>query len=142
MNLEQDIKNIVESCGAKLYDIETLNERGKTIYRVTITHEDGVSLEKCAQISNLISPLLDVHPPVQGDYNLEVSSPGVERKLKKLSHFAHSINEKVRITTTSGEVYEGELVSVQDKRITLKTKEGKKSFDYDDIASAKTYFEW
>ncbi|SMC09101.1 ribosome maturation factor RimP [Nitratiruptor tergarcus] len=142
MSLEQDIKNIVESCGAKLYDIETVSERGKTIYRVTITDKEGVSLDKCVQISQLISPLLDVHPPVQGDYNLEVSSPGIERKLKKLSHFENSIGEKVRITTIDGEVYEGELVGVEDKKITLQTSQGKISIDFDNISSAKTYFEW
>ncbi|BCD61610.1 ribosome maturation factor RimP [Nitratiruptor sp. YY08-26] len=142
MSLEQDIKNIVESCGAKLYDIETVSERGKTIYRVTITDKEGVSLDKCVQISQLISPLLDVHPPVQGDYNLEVSSPGIERKLKKLSHFENSIGEKVRITTIDGEVYEGELVGVEDKKIMLQTSQGKISIDFDNISSAKTYFEW
>ncbi len=133
---------MVESCGAKLYDIETLSDRGKTIYRVTITHPEGVDLDKCVQVSNLISPLLDVNPPISGDYNLEVSSPGIERKLKKLSHFANSIGEKVRVTTIQGEVIEGILKNVEGNKITIETKEGPKELDFDEIASAKTYFEW
>ncbi len=142
MSLEQEIKKMVESCGAKLYDIETVNERGKTIYRVTITHPEGVDLQKCVEVSNLISPLLDVNPPISGDYNLEVSSPGVERKLKKLEHFQNSLGEKVRITTIQGDVIEGRLKEVQDKEIIIQTKEGERRLDFDEIASAKTYFEW
>ena len=142
MSLEQDIRKIVESCGAKLYDIETVSERGKTIYRIIITDENGVDLDKCAKISNLVSPLLDVNPPISGEYNLEVSSPGIERKLKKLSHFENSIGEKVRITTIDGEVIEGELTGVKDKQIVLKSAEGQRTVDFDTITSAKTYFEW
>ncbi|BCD67580.1 ribosome maturation factor RimP [Nitratiruptor sp. YY09-18] len=142
MSLEQDIKKIVESCGAKLYDIETVSEHGKTIYRVTITDRDGVDLDKCAKVSNLISPLLDVNPPVSGDYNLEVSSPGIERKLKKLAHFENSIGEKVRITTIEGDVIDGVLEKVEGNTIFIKTADGLVSVDFDDIQSAKTYFEW
>ncbi len=142
MSLEQEIKKMVESCGAKLYDIETVNDRGKTIYRVTITHPEGVDLQKCVEVSNLVSPLLDVNPPVSGDYNLEVSSPGVERKLKKPEHFENSLGEKVRITTIQGDVVEGELQKAEGNEIVVKTKEGERRLDFDEIASAKTYFEW
>ncbi len=140
--LEKEIQKIVESCGAKLYDIETVNEGGKTIYRVTITDKNGVDLDKCAKISNLISPLLDVNPPISGDYNLEVSSPGVERKLKKLSHFENSRQESARITLQSGQSIEGKIKDVKDNKIFLETKEGEEEIDFNDIASAKTIFEW
>ena len=142
MSLESEIKKIVESCGAKLYDIETVTERGKTIYRVTITAPEGVDLQQCAEISNLISPLLDVNPPISGEYNLEVSSPGIERKLKKPSHFENSIGEKVRITKIDGEVIEGELKAFDGKSVQVATKDGDVKIDLDEIASAKTYFEW
>jgi len=142
VSLEEEIKKIVEACGAKLYDIETVTERGKTIYRVTIKHEDGVDLELCANISNLISPLLDVNPPIRGDYSLEVSSPGIERKLKKLSHFKNSIGEKVLIVTLDGNQYRGILKKVEKEKIFIETEEGEKEIDFNEIASAKTYFEW
>jgi ribosome maturation factor RimP len=142
MSIESEIKKIVESCGAKLYDIETVTERGKTIYRVTITSPEGVDLQQCAEISNLISPILDVNPPISGEYNLEVSSPGIERKLKKPAHFENSIGEKVRITKIDGEVIEGELKSFDGKSVRVATKDGEVSVDLEDIASAKTYFEW
>jgi len=142
MSLERDIEKMVESCGARLYDIETVNENGKTIYRVTITAPEGVDIDRCVQVSNLISPLLDVNPPIAGDYNLEVSSPGVERKLKKLDHFKHSLGEKVRITKEDGETIEGELEKVEGDKIVVKSKEGAVFIPFDSIASAKTIFEW
>lgn len=142
MSLESEIQKIVESCGAKLYDIETVTERGKTIYRVTITADGGVDLEQCATISNLISPLLDVNPPIQGEYNLEVSSPGIERKLKKKSHFENSIGEKVSLTLVDGSVMKGVLEAVEGDKIVVTTEHGKERVDLGDITSAKTYFEW
>ena len=141
MSLESEIKKIVESCGAKLYDIETLTERGKTIYRVTIKSDEGVDLDLCADISNLISPLLDVNPPVRGDYNLEVSSPGIERKLKKQSHFQNSVGELVKVVTNDGEI-RGKLTKVEEDKIYIETEFGEEIIDFDRIASAKTYFEW
>ena len=143
MSLESEIKQIVESCGAKLYDIETVTERGKTIYRVTITAPNGVDLQKCVEVSNLISPMLDVNPPINGEYNLEVSSPGVERKLKKSSHYEHSIGEKVRITRIDGAVLEGTLQSFDGKSVEIENEKGEvQKVPLDEIVSAKTLFEW
>ncbi|MRJ02832.1 MAG: ribosome maturation factor RimP [Epsilonproteobacteria bacterium] len=143
MALEDEIRRIVESCGLQLYDIETVSERGKRIYRVTIKSEDGVDLDQCAQISNLISPLLDVDPPISGEYNLEVSSPGVERKLKKPSHFQKSVGEKVRVTKVGGEVVAGELKGADGSGILITDRDGgEERIAYDEIQSARTYFEW
>jgi len=142
VSLESEIKKIVENCGAKLYDIETVTERGKTIYRVIIKSDEGVDLNLCADISNLISPLLDVNPPIRGDYNLEVSSPGIERKLKKLSHFQNSIGELVKIVTLDAEQIKGKLTKVEENKIYIETDHGEESIDFDRIVSAKTYFEW
>lgn len=142
MSLESQIKKIVESCGAELYDIEIVTQRGKTIFRVTIKSSEGVDLNLCADISNMISPLLDLNPPVRGDYNLEVSSPGIERRLKKLSHFQKSIGEMVLIVLDDGAQIRGKLKDVKDSTIVVETKNGDKKIDFNTIATAKTYFEW
>ncbi|WP_187648075.1 ribosome maturation factor RimP [Nitrosophilus labii] len=142
MSLESEIKKIVESCGAKLYDIETVTERGRTIFRVTIKSDEGVDLDLCADISNMISPLLDVNPPVKGDYNLEVSSPGIERKLKKPSHFENSVGELVHIVFDDGTQLKGKLKEVKWPELVIETDRGEEKADMNEIASAKTYFEW
>ncbi|MFY4786014.1 ribosome maturation factor RimP, partial [Aliarcobacter butzleri] len=80
---EEQIKLIVEDNGLKLYDIVTVRENDRNIFRVVVTSSGGVNLDKCAEISRMISPILDIEEPMNGVYNLEVSSPGIERKLKK-----------------------------------------------------------
>ncbi len=141
-DLEKEIAAIVASHGASLYDIETLRENDETIYRVTIVKEGGVDLESCAEISRDLSPFLDVHPPMQGAYRLEVSSPGIERKLTKPSHFIHSVGEKVKVKILGGEKRKGTLKAADEEGIVLETKEGEERLGYDQLGTVKTYFEW
>ncbi|QKF78648.1 ribosome maturation factor RimP [Arcobacter defluvii] len=142
MNLEESIKLAVESLGANLYDITTAREHDKNIFRVSVTADSGISLDKCAEISRMISPILDVNEPMNGEYVLEVSSPGIERKLKKKEHFIASVGEKVKIKDFSTEVYKGELIFADDEKIIIKTEFGEDELTYDSILAAATYFEW
>jgi len=143
MSLESDIKKMVESIGLSLYDTAVLNENENTIFRVSVTAPGGVSLDQCVEATHLISPLLDVTSPVGGEYRLEVSSPGIERKLKTLEHFAQSVGEKVSVSTISKEKFEGEMVGIENDEIILKTKEsGEQRIPFRAISKAKTYFEW
>lgn len=142
MNLEESIKITVESLGATLYDIVSTRENDRNIFRIYVTAKGGISLDKCAEISRMISPILDVNEPMSGEYNLEVSSPGIERKLKKIEHFKGSIGEKIRVKDMSTEVYKGELVSADDEKILLKTEFGEEEIAYSSILSASTYFQW
>lgn len=142
MTLEESIKIAVEGCGAKLYDIAQLKENDKNIFRVSITAPDGVNLEKCAEISRILSPLLDVNEPMHGKYNLEVSSPGIERRLKKLEHFEASIGDKVKIKDYNKDTIKGTISKVEDEKIYLSTEHGEEVVSYDEISSANTYFEW
>ena len=142
MSIEESIKLAVESLGVKLYDIVTAKEHERNIFRVIITSKDGVSLDKCVEVTRLISPLLDVEEPMGGKYNLEVSSPGIERKLKKKEHFIASVGEQVKIKNLETEVLKGELIFADNEKITIKTKNGEESISYDNILSAATYFEW
>lgn len=129
--------------GLSLYDIATVSEFGATIYRVMIDSKEGVSLDKCAEVTRVISPLLDVTPPVSGDYRLEVSSPGIERKLKSLKHFEKSVGEKVKVVLISNEVLKGELLKVEGNQVTIKDEQvGEQTVPFDEITKASTYFEW
>lgn len=142
MNLEESIKLAVESLGAKLYDITTAREHDKNIFRVSVTAEGGISLDKCAEISRMISPILDVEEPMGGEYTLEVSSPGIERKLKNKEHFKASVGEKVKIKDFATETYKGQLLFADDEKIVIKTEFGDEEITYDNILAAATYFEW
>ena len=119
MSLEKDVKSMVESIGLTLYDTSVVSENDETIYRVNVMSKDGVSMDMCVEATKLLSPLLDVTPPVSGEYRLEVSSPGIERKLKTLSHFQHSIGEKVKITTVDQLKIRGVVLGVEGDVITV-----------------------
>ena len=142
MNLETQIAKIVEANGAALYDTEVVTEFDETIFRVLITKVGGVSLDLCATISHELSPFLDVHPPMSERYRLEISSPGIERKLTKPVHFKNALGEKVKLKITGGDKLKGVLKSADNDGIVVETKQGEESFSYGQLGTAKTYFDW
>jgi len=142
MSLETDIRSLVESIGLRLYDTAIVSENGETIYRVNVLGEGGTTLDQCVEATKLISPMLDVTPPVQGEYRLEVSSPGIERKLKTLEHFRYSVGEKVKMTLQDKTKLRGELKGVEGDTVLLDTEEGEQRIAFGDIVKAATYFEW
>ena len=142
MNLDTQIGKIIEANGAALYDTEVVTEFDETIYRVLITKVGGVSLDLCATISHELSPFLDVHPPMSEAYRLEVSSPGIERKLVKPVHFINAIGEKVKLKLGGGDKLKGLLKSADDKGIVIETKQGDETFAYGELNTSKTYFDW
>lgn len=90
-------EQVAEHKGLKLYDLDLFGAgRGKTL-RIFIDRSgpEGVSLNDCSEFSNALSLLLDVEDPIDGHYNLEVSSPGLERDLKKDWHYEASVGKLV-----------------------------------------------
>ena len=142
MAIIDDIKSIVNSYGAKFYDSEIVSDNGETIFRVYIVKDGGVDLDLCADISRDVSPLLDINPPVSGEYRFEVSSPGIERKLTKKEHFLNSIGSKVKVKVLGGKKLKGTLVHADDEGIKVETKDGIEHFKYNELGTVKTYFEW
>jgi ribosome maturation factor RimP len=143
VELISSIEKIVDSYGASIYDIEIVNESGRKIYRVYITRTGGVGLNLCAEISNDISPLLDIYPPIDGEYYFEVSSPGIERKLSKPKHFQNAIDEKVSLKVKDIGRVEGVIKSADDEKITVREESGKTNqYKYYEIDKARTVFDW
>ncbi len=142
MNLEIQIAKIIEANGAALYDTEIVTEFEETIFRILVTKTGGVSLDLCATISHELSPFLDVHPPMSQAYRLEVSSPGIERKLTKPVHFKNAIGEKVKVKLGEGDKLKGLLKSADNNGIVVETKSGDESYTYGELNTCKTYFDW
>ena len=138
MKLNEIIKNIVEDNGCELYDIEISEEGGNKFFRVYITKPGGVSLDDCSAINNLLSPIFDIEEPIKDKYFLEVSSPGVERKLTKKEHFEKSIGENVKVTTVDGKKIKGMLKSFDGEVAEI----GKEKVPFEKIKKAKTYIDW
>lgn len=137
-----DLASIISQCGVKLYDSELTSENSRTIYRVYIIKEGGVSLEDCENVSRVLSPIFDVMAPVEGEYFLEVSSPGLERKLSKIEHFALSLGEEAKITLNDKSVFIGKIISVDGEIITFSNDDGKSKFSFNEIKKAKTFIQW
>jgi ribosome maturation factor RimP len=149
MSLQSDIESIVKSVGLELYDTVVVSENDETIYRVSVISNEivdgkrkGVSLDECVELTHLISPLLDVTPPVSGEYRLEVGSPGIERKLTTLDHSKKSIGENVNLVLANKEKVKAKLLNVEGNTLYLDKDGEKMEVDFHDVNKAKTYFEW
>jgi len=149
MSLEKDINSLVKSVELELYDTVVVSENDETIYRISVISTEvkdgkraGVSLDTCVELTHLISPLLDVTPPVSGDYRLEVGTAGIERKLMNINHFKKSIGEKVSLLHSGKEKTRGNLTKVEGSKVFIQTEDEEVAVEFNDIIKAKTYFEW
>lgn len=90
-------KPIAESVGCFIYDVEFVKEGGLYFLRIFADKEGGIDLDTCEKISRELSAKLDEKDPIKQNYYLEVSSPGIERKLKTNEHFERYIGETIDI---------------------------------------------
>ncbi|MCF6172782.1 MAG: ribosome maturation factor RimP [Campylobacteraceae bacterium] len=137
----ETVKKIIEENGAIFYDSEIVSENGVRIFRIFITAKDGITLDICAKISRIISPIIDLNPPLNGDYTLEVSYPGIERSLKSDAHFKESIGENVKIKLINTDKIIGKLNSFDGKTVEIIEDDGKSiKINIVDIDKARTYY--
>jgi len=148
VSLHSDIVSLVSSLDLELYDAAVVSEGDETIYRVSVISKEivdgkraGVSLENCVELTHLISPLLDVTPPVSGEYRLEVGSPGIERKLTTLDHFKMSVGENISFGKEKDKI-RGLLQKVEGSKLFVVVDAELVEFEFNDIKKARTYFEW
>lgn len=113
----------VERLGYELADLEARLTGRSGVVRVFIDHADGVTLSDCEKVSHAISALLDVEDPIPGHYDLEVSSPGLNRKLTKIEHFQRFTGEtlkvQMRFPVDGRKRFRGRLLSSNDTNIVV-----------------------
>ena len=118
--LSELFEPVVESMGYELVGVEFSGSASHGILRVYIDREEGVSIDDCASISHQISAILDVEEPIQQAYDLEVSSPGVDRPLFKVTDFERFRGQPVKIKMSTGldgrRNFKGVLQGVIDSR--------------------------
>ena len=86
----------IEAMGFELADLELNLGHGRGVLRLFIDRDEGIDLDDCAAVSHQVSGLLDVEDPIGADYRLEVSSPGLDRKLVKPEHFDRFIGRQIK----------------------------------------------
>jgi ribosome maturation factor RimP len=91
------IEPVLEEMDVELVDIEYLSENGRWVLRIYADQEGGITLDGCARVSREIGDLIDVKDILQHEYVLEVSSPGLNRPLKKEKDFLRSIGNKIKV---------------------------------------------
>lgn len=91
------LRPAVEMVGKELLGVEFVSAGKHSILRLFIDHEDGINVDDCAEVSRQVSAILDVEDPISSEYNLEVSSPGLDRPLFELAHFQAVIGETINV---------------------------------------------
>jgi ribosome maturation factor RimP len=140
-DLSELFEPIVESMGYELVGVELLGAGDHCTLRIYIDRNDGVNLDDCAAISHQVSGILDVEEPIKQAYDLEVSSPGIDRPLFKLADYERFTGKTARIKLTVGLLgrknFKGQLQGVADSKLVTIEVDGE-VFDlpYADIVKA------
>ncbi len=143
MELEGPLTDLLTPMGLRLYDLElsagTLN--------VVIQRDGGVTLDELAEASRVISRWLDEHDPIAGHYTLDVSSPGLERRLRTATHFASAVGEVVTLRERRPDAptrrLEGVLLAADADTVTVDDREvGSVRVAIDAVERARTVFTW
>ena len=85
--LRDSLASIVEALGYEFVGSEIVGQGKHAVLRIYIDSENGITIDDCSKVSYQVSAMLDVEDPIRGEYDLEVSSPGIDRPLFELSHF-------------------------------------------------------
>jgi ribosome maturation factor RimP len=121
--LTQMLTPAAESLGFEMVGIEFVRAGKHSILRIFIDHPEGISVENCADVSQQASAILDVEDPINTEYNLEVSSPGMDRPLFKAAHYVAIVGQMVsvrlRMPLNDRRNFKGTLVSCDNDNIVV-----------------------
>ena len=149
-NIEEKVENLIkekiESVGYELYDVLYLKEGKNYILRIVIDNENGISLEDCEKVNNEITDLLDEADYIKEQYFLEVSSPGIERLLRKDWQLKKNIDNKVQISLFKKDEngfkeYIGILKQVDDDYLKIIQENNEYMVQRKNISQVKTIYE-
>ena len=125
--IEDLVAPILESHGAFLVDFLLRGERGGKVLEFFIDTDQGISADKCGQISREMAPVLEASGLIPGSYNLVVSSPGLDRPLKLLPQYRRNVGRKISVVFKDAETenkIEGELIEVHQDYINVRPEKG------------------
>jgi ribosome maturation factor RimP len=142
VELERLLQPGLGALGYELLGCEVHQQRNRTLLRVYIDQEQGITLDDCEKASRQIGAVPELESLFSGPYTLEVSSPGLDRPLFKIEHFQRFIGEKVQLRTHSPiegqRNFSGVIVSALDKTIVLKISHLKQvELQFEQIEKAK-----
>ena len=144
--VEELIKYKIENIGYSLYDVEYAKEGPNYYLRIYIDSPKGIDLNDCEKVSNEINDVLDEANYIKEQYYLEVSSPGIERTLRKDKHLEQNIGKQVETKLfkkdeKGNKSYIGELKAFDADTVTIETTDEVK-IERKNIAQIKTLYNW
>ena len=143
-NVESLVKDKIEDLGYELYDVLFFKEGPNKILRIVIDNENGISLDDCEKVNNEVKDLIDEADLIKEQYYLEISSPGIERLLRKDWQLEKFKGELVEVKLfkkdeNGNKNYIGELGETTEKELQIKADELIK-IDRKNIAQVKTVY--
>ena len=145
--VEKLIEPIIEKIGYDLYDVEYAKEGKNYFLRIFIDNEKGIDLNDCEKVNDAITDILDEENYIKEQYFLEVSSPGIERILRKDKHLQQNIGKQVSIKLfkkdeNGNKEYVGILKKYDDLDVFIKLNEEEIKIERKNISQIKTVFDW
>src|SRR4030095_15727968 len=144
--IEAVLEPVVQSAGCELVAFEWTMEGGRAVLRVLVEKEGGVLVKDCEKISHLLDPLLDVEDLIPGRYNLEISSPGLERPLRKFNDFkrftGNAVRLKTKIPLQNRSHFKGVIRKVEDETIFIEGEGTIFEIPFKEIYRARLEIDW
>jgi len=138
------IEPTVEALGLDLWGIELLQQGKFTVLRIFIESGEGITIEDCEKVSRQVSAILDVEDPISGEYTLEVSSPGIDRPLFKISQFEeyadNEVDIKMRSPLEGRRKFKGRITKIDGNAIRIDVDGTEYDLDHSDIEKASVVF--
>lgn len=140
LRLTEMLQPAVDALGFELLGVEFIRAGNHSTLRVYIDHENGISVDNCADVSHQASAILDVEDPIATEYALEVSSPGMDRPLFTIAHYEAIVGEEVAVRLNVPQDgrrnFKGELVGIEGDMINVKVDNQEFSLLIDNVAKA------
>jgi ribosome maturation factor RimP len=139
-NIQTIVRPVVEALGYEVVGVEFLIQGKHGLLRVYIDSEDGITVDDCQRVSHQLSGVLDVEDVIQGQYQLEISSPGLDRPLFTKEHFerfaGHMAKLRLAVPVEGQRKFKGRLLGVTDDNLRLEVEGEELSFPLNAIDKA------
>ena len=140
--IEDLVKPIIENLGYKVYDVIYQKEGKDNYLKIFIDSDKGIDLNDCEKVNNSVNNILDEKDYIKAQYYLEISSPGLERNLRRDEQFLDNINKKIEVhlynSINNNKTVTGILKEYNENNIVMDDIKIEKS----NITSAKTIYNW
>ncbi len=138
--LTEMLESPVEAAGYELVGLEFIRAGEHSTLRIYIDSENGINVDDCAEVSHQVSAVLDVEDPISVAYNLEISSPGLERPLFKAEHYqqfiGHEVSIVLKMAMDNRRKWKGSIQAVEGETITINIDGQNEEFALSNISKA------